>query len=559
MAVTDRPNLFPALAFVAALLAATSSAAQTAPDTWWVQFTDKDNTPYTLDQPEAFLSPRAIQRRQVQGIAMDELDLPVDPVYISTVLALGPVQLVNRSRWFNAITVRTEDADVLEAIQQLPFVQQVRATQRIAGVGPTPPKFQLDAALVERGGGGEYGVSYLQVAMMNGHLLHQMEARGQGMLIGVLDSGFENVNVLPGFSELLDREGIVFTADMVVHDGDVYEDHWHGRSVLSCMAAVVPGELVGTAPMADYALVRTEEVGSEYLVEEDHWISGAEVLDSLGCDILNTSLGYTVFDDSLQNHVYEELDGATIRISIAGGIASSKGMIPVTSAGNQGAGDWYYISAPADAIDILAVGAVGEQEQHAWFSSHGPSADGRVKPDVAAMGWGTYGLGVDGTMVEPLNGTSFSAPLVAGLVACLWQLHPGRTAQDVMDAVRRSASLWNEPTPELGYGIPNFMLAHELLGMGTGISGKEAGELHVFPVPFSDRLTILLPTGYSGLADLALHDAMGRLVWGKQGQWINDGGHVMGDEHLAALGNGLYVLRVRTEIGDLVRTVVKAP
>jgi serine protease AprX len=559
MAGIDRSYTLPGLVLLAGMLWAAACAGQTAPDTWWVQFTDKDNTPYTLDQPEAFLSPRAIQRRQVQGIAMDELDLPVDPAYINAVLALGQVQLVNRSRWFNAITIRTDDAAVLDAIQQLPFVQQVRATRRLTGAVPAPPKFQVDAALVERGGGGDYGVSYLQVAMMNGHLLHELEAKGQGMLIGVLDSGFEDANVLAGFSELLDREGIVFTRDMVDHDGDVYQDHWHGRSVLSCMAAVVPGELVGTAPLADYALVRTEEVGSEYLVEEDHWISGAEVLDSLGCDILNTSLGYTVFDDSLQNHVYEELDGSTIRISIAGGIASSKGMIPVTSAGNQGAGDWYYISAPADAIDILAVGAVGAQEQHAWFSSHGPSADGRVKPDVAAMGWGTYGLGVDGTLVEPLNGTSFSAPLVAGLVACLWQLHPGRTAQDVMDAVRRSASLWSDPTPELGYGIPNFMYAHELLQLGTGMADEGAGELHVFPVPFSDRLTILLPSGYSGRADIVLHDAMGRQVWSRQGQWINHGGHIMGDEQLAALGNGLYVLRVRTDAGELVRTVVKAP
>ena len=196
--------------------------------------------------------------------------------------------------------------------------------------------------------------------------------------------------------------------------------------------------MLGTAPNADYVLLRTENADSEFIVEEDNWVSGAEIADSIGCDVLNTSLGYTEFDDTAQNHTYADLDGQTARISIAAGIASRKGMIPVNSAGNSGEDDWHYIGAPADAFDILAVGAVNNERMVAPFSSRGPSADGRVKPDVCAVGWGAIGLGIDGLRPDPLNGTSFSSPITCGLVACLWQLHRDKSAHEVMDAVRQA-------------------------------------------------------------------------------------------------------------------------
>jgi serine protease AprX len=528
-------------------------SGQTSVDTWWVRFTDKTNTPYSIDAPEAYLSPRSIQRRLQQGIAIDELDLPVDPAYIQAVLDLGDVQLHNRSRWFNAITIRTSDTDVLDAILALPFVQDIRSTRSHAGRSPVQDKYT--AVRVPEQRDKDYGDSFDQIAMMNGHLLHAMNAQGQGMLIGVLDSGFEGTDNIPAFGPLFERSGIVLTRDLVDHDDDVFLDHWHGRSVLSCMAAVVDGALVGTAPQADYALVRTENVASEYLVEEDDWISGAELCDSLGVDILNTSLGYTVFDDSTQNHVYDELDGGTLRISIAAGIASQKGMIPVISAGNQGNSDWYHISAPADAMDILAVGAVGAQGQHAWFSSHGPSADGRVKPDVAAMGWGTVGIAPDGSEITPLNGTSFSAPLVSGLVACLWQLHPDRSAQDIMDAVRRSASQYDQPDNRLGYGIPDMWQAHMILELTTPVSDvRESLPVVVYPVPFHDSFNVLA-TGELGDMALELCDMSGRVHW--QGRYMPRRDPVrINDAGLMHLSPGTYILRIN---GRAARTVIKAP
>jgi serine protease AprX len=535
------------------------AGAQTAPDTYWVQFTDKFNTPYSVDAPEQFLSARAIARRAAQGIAIDELDLPVDPAYIAGVLATGEVQLVNRSKWFNAITIRTSDTDALLAIAALPYVQVVRSTFRVSGEAPAPDKFMAPLLPEERGGGGgslDYGASFTQVAMINAHLLHEIEAQGQGMLIGVLDSGFDQVNTIPGFDALRQREGIVYTKDMVVHDGDVYTDHWHGRSVLSCMAAVMPGYLMGTAPEADYVLVRTEEAATEYLVEEDNWVSGAELCDSLGCDLLNTSLGYTQFDDSTMDHSYADMDGLTTRISLAAGMASQKGMVVLNSAGNSGMSDWYYIGAPADAIDILAVGAVGDTGQVAPFSSRGPSADGRVKPDVMAMGWGAIGLDAAGEFVVPINGTSFSSPILAGGVACLWQLHPGRTASEIMDAVRRSASHWTMPNDSMGYGIPDLWAAHLWLDATTGVSeSDQQATVTAWPMPFQDAFELLLPEAGGLALTVQIMDATGRMVHATRMPVAPDGRcRVTG---LTNLPGGLYVFRATDGVRNWTSRVVK--
>lgn len=543
------------ITLLSAIVLGCGMQAQTGPDAYWVRFTDKDATPYSIGEPEQFLSARAIARRQAQGIAIDALDLPVDPAYISAVLATGDVQLLNRSKWFNAITVRTTDEAALAAIAQLPFVSQVRGTRRLVGQPPSTEKFGLlaEPAIVARGGQPEdYGASWTQISMLNGQGLHAMDAKGQGMLIGVLDSGFDRADELAAFDDLRAREGIVLARDLVDHDGDVYADHWHGRSVLSCMAGMLPGYLQGTAPLADYALVRTEAVAYELVIEEDNWVAGAELLDSLGCDVLNTSLGYTTFDVPEQDHSYADMDGATARISIAAGIASQKGMVPVQSAGNSGWSAWYRIGAPADAFDILAVGAVNFQGAAAGFSSRGPSADGRVKPDVMAMGVDAIGLRVQGDSIAPLNGTSFSAPILAGLVACLWQLHPQRTAHDIMDAVRRSAHLWSMPNDSMGYGIPDFMQAHAWL-TATGVAEHAAEPAIVFPNPFEDQLALLgLPS--DGIWHAELLDASGRSV---RSAMLNAGGGMLRWPALGGVAAGAYLLRISRGGEGFVRRVLK--
>lgn len=545
------------VALLCLLLTTVGLMSQTAPDTYWVQFTDKSNTPYSIGEPEQFLSARSIARRQAQGIAIEESDLPVDPAYIAGVLATGDVLLINRSKWFNAITIRTADENALIAIAALPYVSQVRASVRLLGDPTAPDKFSLLNApsLFERGGQPEdYGLSWGQIAMLNGQALHAIDAKGQGMLIGVLDSGFDNADSLPAFADLRAREGILMTLDMVNHDGDVYDDHWHGRSVLSFMTGVLPGFLQGTAPLADYVLVRTEEAATEYLVEEDNWVAGAEFCDSIGCDVLNTSLGYTTFDDTLQDHAYADMNGITTRISIAAGMASQKGMIPVNSAGNSGSSEWHYIGAPADAMDILAVGAVGSDETHAPFSSWGPSADGRVKPDVCAMGWGAYGLRFEGDSVAPISGTSFSSPILAGLVACLWQLHPERDSHAIMDAVRRSADLWTMPNDSMGYGIPDFGWAHEYLTITAGLRELTRPQAVAFPNPFHEAITIQLPSANSGSLRIELLDMTGRLL---RSDYKATRAGLVAINDLGSLPAGAYTLRLFDGDASITTRVLK--
>lgn len=544
--------------------AACAVEAQTAPATYRVRFTDKNATPYSLSAPAAFLSSRSIARRERQGIPLDEQDLPVDPAYISALLAAGQFQLHTVSKWFNAVTIKSTDTLALDSIGQLPFVAEVRCLRPLNGHVPRVEKFPQTRRAAEGGAmDAIYGASLRAISMMNGHLLHELGGvRGEGMLIGILDSGFEHADSMAAFIDLNARNGIILTDDVVCPHCDVFQQHWHGRSVLSVIAGRLPGKLMGTAPNADFVLLRTEDIHTEYPVEEDNWIRGAEIADSIGCDVLNSSLGYTLFDDSTMDHSYMELDGLTTRISIAAGIASRKGMIPVQSAGNSGEAEWHYIGAPADAIDILAVGAVDEARSVTGFSSRGPSVDGRVKPDVCAVGQGTVGVSGGGDDVERINGTSFASPLVCGLTTCLWQAHPTRNAHEIMDAVRRSASHFHEPNDSIGYGIPDFWRAHLLLG-GEDLTGLVAPQFfNVYPLPFTTSLNLEFFTGESDLLTIDLFDVMGRAVLSATTpvepsiyQQLR-----LEDPRIAALPNGHYTLKA--SLGgraELTRALVKAP
>ncbi|MFM7729035.1 MAG: S8 family serine peptidase, partial [Flavobacteriales bacterium] len=332
-------------------LSVCSLLSQTAPGKYWIRFTDKDNSAYSLSRPQEFLSAKCIDRRIAQGIGFDELDLPVNQPYIDQVLAMGPGILHHRSKWFNAITVMTEDSTWLEEVRQLPFVAEVRAA-RVGGQTVFKDKWSVEENEVRSSteelpcdSFPEYGRAWRQTEMLNVQWLHNLGYRGAGVDIAQFDAGWSRTDILPVFERLRSEGRIKMTRDFVWSDNpNIYTYNSHGTSVLSIMAGWLPGEMVGAAPEANYYLFRTEDPFSEFPVETDNWVVAAELCDSLGIDIINSSLGYSLFDDSAYDFTYDEMNGATIHNSIAAGIAARKGMLVVNSAGNSGDDPWRYLT-----------------------------------------------------------------------------------------------------------------------------------------------------------------------------------------------------------------------
>ncbi len=451
--------------------------AQT-PAKYWVQFKDKQGTAYRIDKPEEFLSPRAIMFRQLNNIPIDELDLPVSEVYVRQVLSLDSSNWqCTRSKWLNGIVFYSEDADILEKVRALPFVEEAECVIKMDTVERQPvvafyydkmqdnPNLKVTHTLLDDVAAGDfdYGRASVQVKMNNAHWLHRMGYHGEGMQMMILDGGFEHVDTISFFSRLRDDQRLLGGCNVVEPGVSHFEKHNHGTMVLSCIASYAPGKLVGTAPMVQVYLCQTEDSRSETKVEEDFWVSGVEWADYLGCQVLNSSLGYTRFDDTIaQPRAYEDLNGKVSRASRAATIAASKGMIICNSAGNEGSAKWHYIGTPADAKDILTVGAVMANGSPAPFSSFGPTADGRLKPDACAVGMMAAVCNGKGKN-SFAAGTSFASPILAGMVACLWQAFPEKSNFEIMDAVRKSGSALDHSDNQMGYGIADFLKAYNIL------------------------------------------------------------------------------------------------
>jgi serine protease AprX len=304
---------------------------------------------------------------------------------------------------------------------------------------------------------------------------------------------------------------------------------------------------VGTAPKAFYWLLRSEDTGSEFPIEEDNWIAAAEFADSVGADVINSSLGYTVFDDDNMSHTYEQMDGNTCRVTIGADLAVSKGMIVVNSAGNSGNDNWKYVGAPADGDSVLAIGAVDASGNYASFSSIGPTYDGRTKPDVVAQGQDTYVVSSDGN-VNTSNGTSFASPVLAGLVTCLWQANPNKKNTDIIDAIKKSASQYNTPDKYLGYGIPNFPVAHKILSGFTAYNKPGENSFNLYPNPFSSELMVILNVLNIDNANIEIIDLKGKLVYTKENIVLYKGCNYILIDNLDKLIKGTYIVRVRTTI-----------
>lgn len=477
---------------------------------YWVQFADKTNTPFSIENPKEFLSQRSLDRRVRCNIAVDFNDLPVDPNYVNALSDFPSVVVWNTSKWFNAVSIHVSDSLTLDSISALPFVLGVDKVKTM-GIDPSieiSVKSQGHTNYHDR----YYGMAFRQIEMHSGHLLHNLGFNGEGITIAVLDAGFDKVDVVDVFSTIISEGRLLGTRDFVDGNEYVFNSSQHGTAVLSCMGANSPGKMVGTAPKANYVLIRTEDVGSESLVEEDNWVAGAEYADSIGADIMNTSLGYTQFDDSSMNHTFADMDGNTTRISIAADIAASRGILVVTSAGNMGNQPWHYISAPADADSTLAVAAVDSFMVRAVFSSYGPSSDGDLKPNVASMGFRTACTFPNGN-VQQANGTSFSSPVLAGMAACLWQAFPDKSNMEIKSLIEKSGHQYDTPDYSLGYGVPNFYEAY-LMGKQEDVSNSDE-LLQVFPTQFVDKLTIHFHSQNAGEWKLKIRNTLGQELFDK--------------------------------------------
>jgi len=454
---------------------------------YWIQLKDKKGTQYQVSNPEAFLSQRAINRRVKQQIAIDETDLPVSQVYLDSLKNRG-LEIFHTSKWLNGVTVRTSDTTLIQKMASLPFVVSVQYTRPANVLKSGKMKFSEEETTTDYDPA-NYGAAINQLTQLKGEYLHQQGFRGKGILIAILDAGFLDANTNAAFDSHRNSGRILGTRDFVDPRDDIYKQHWHGTSVLSCIGGDLPGNLLGTAPDASFYLIRTEEAATENLVEEDNWVAGAELADSLGADVINSSLGYNQFDDPRMNHTYSDLDGKTTRVTRGANMAFQKGILVFNSAGNEGGNSWKHIIAPSDGENVIAVAAVDINGIRASFSSVGPAFGGAIKPNVAARGSNTYLISSNG-LPGYASGTSFSSPVLAGMGACLLRANPWATVKQLKTAIEQSASQYSTPDSLLGYGIPDFEIADKYLKVNHASNLKQDIAWSVSPNPFSNTIFI---------------------------------------------------------------------
>lgn len=531
-------------------------SVQAAPPLYyWVGFSDKAGSPYALARPHEFLSARAMERRIHQGIPLNEADLPVNPAYVDSLAMDTAVSVYYTSRWLNGALVRAPEEHSVMRIRGLPFVGEVLEVKPDVGAGPAKSPFSEKLGGIQGAGqfsGLSYGESRQQIEQLNGQYLHAAGYLGEGMHIAVLDAGFLNVDQLWVFERMRAEGRLLGVRDFVDPAGDPFRGHPHGMSVLSVMGADNPGQLMGTAPGASYWLLRTEDAASEYRIEEYNWLAAAEFADSAGVDIINSSLGYTRFDDPRQDYTYEALDGQTTVVSRAANMAFERGMLVVSSAGNYGAQDWRYVGAPADARGALAVGAVNSGGLLTNWSSVGPTPDGRIKPEVVAMGQRVAAVNpFNGTAL--VNGTSFSSPLVAGMAACLWQKFPSLDAAGIRMVITRSASQFGSPDNFMGNGIPDFKKASGIL---ESLFGQQTAMISPNPLQIHSSIDFFSDT--SDRVDVQLINMKGEMVYEVSGMMVVEGYNGLrafsGISHLPA---GVYLVRLYSgQVNKVLKAVI---
>ncbi|WP_298427173.1 S8 family serine peptidase [uncultured Kordia sp.] len=528
-------------------LASSYSFAQTQHA--WVYFIDKADVVNSLANPTTILTQKAIDRKTNHGVTIDERDVPVNESYISQIKTQIGITVKAKSKWFNCIHVLGTQTDI-DALLSLSFVDEIVYADRslntmnrpatTANVERTVEKFETLVMY-------NYGNGANQSEMIKIDKLHELDYTGEGITVAVMDSGFPNVNTLAAFQRLRDNGDLLNGYDFVDRTADIYAytGNTHGTTVLSDMAAHVDGQFVGTAPDASYYLFRTEDAGSETPLEESNWVEAAERADSLGVDVLNTSLGYNRFDDSRYDYTIADMNGNTAFITKGANVAVEKGLLVVNSAGNSGNdGTWGIITAPADG-NGFTIGAVDGSGNYAPFSSRGRTPNIPVKPDVVAQGSAAYVVSAAGN-VTTSNGTSFSSPIIAGAMACLVQAFPDKTNVELMQIVRESSSIYANPTIQLGYGIPNFELAFQTLSTPESTIQNT---IQVFPNPAKANVYINLPKKYQN-ATITLSTLVGKTI---ETYTITTNTNI----NVSQLAAGMYLLHIEANGAQFTKKLIK--
>ncbi len=528
--------------FLLLLLMANMSLGFAQSSYFFVQFKDKKCTiPASIS-----LSQKAIQRRQNQHIQLDSSDFSVNLEYVSKLKHFSNLTFLYASKWENGILVQC-DKSIAHNIKNELFVKEVRNLGEVRNCDSQKQALMSVSQNEEI----SYGNSFAQIQNLGADKMHEEGITGKGIYVAVFDGGFRNTDQVTSLKPLFEDKRIKFTYDIVSNLLDVYTKHTHGTNVLSCLAGYAPGNLIGTGYGADFALIISEDVGSERLVEEYNWLRAAEIADSLGVDIISSSLGYYSFDIASENHVLSDLDGKTSIITKAAKMATRKGILVVNSAGNNyGDTQWRNIVFPCDADSVLSVGATNPDGTKASFSAIGPTVDGRVKPDVSALGVGVV-INSTGTSFFDASGTSYSAPLVAGLAAGLWQLDSTLTNIELLNAIKQSANLYCAQNNQIGAGIPNYSLAAQLIRDRTQINCELAAGISMYPNPVLDMVTFEFGMeSFEIDLDYQLLDISGREMMSGSGGNL---GNLNLKLDLRTLKSGVYFLKLDQKIHKIIK------
>ncbi len=551
------------IVYVSCFIVSQSLFTQTTTNIW-VFLKDK-NTCKSSIQMNNVLSEKAIEKRKKYNIPFDERDIPVCNEYIQEIIKLGGFKVRSVSKWLNAVSLECTDTVNIKKLGQLSCVEKLQLIKN----HNLPQKSTIDnqkfSQIYDSNEAlyypAEYGASYDQNNMIQIQSLHDMGFTGEGITIAVFDAGFLGVDTIRFFKPMFNEGRVLYSLNLVDSLKSVYNHSAHGTSVLSLMAGYTPGQYIGTAPKANYMLFVTEDVTKEVRKEEENWLRAIEIADSLGVDIINSSLGYSTFDDTSDNYTYENMDGNTALITRAADIAASKGILVVTSAGNEGSGSWRHITAPADADSVLTVGSVDALRNYSSYSSVGPTFDGRLKPNVSAQGQKPYYIQQNGQISNAGSGTSFASPIIAGASACLWQSAKNVTNMQVLDAIQKSAHQYMFPDHYMGFGIPNFNNAYYFLHP-TDTLPILNDWYSVFPNPFQSNLYLRFFSVSEQEINISLLNTFFQEVYTYN--WIVYKGfneYTIPFEDNITINQGMYFLRIKTlnqeYVSKLIRTEIE--